>query len=124
MTELQKMGGFVMDAIKFFKEKERMFKFYGAHGGNSCMGVSCTTCPFNEGDKVGCLANDMRAIEIVEKWVKEHPAKTYKQDFLEKYPNARLTEDNFPVACLIDLGYMNFDCEGISCKDCWDMYME
>ena len=114
-----------MDAIKFFKEKERMFEFYGVHGDNSCMGVSCRTCPFNEVKEGNtCLANDMRAVEIVGKWVKKHPATTYKQDFLEKYPNAKLHEDNSPVACLIDLGYMAFDCTSISCKDCWDRYME
>lgn len=113
-----------MDAIKFLKEKERIFKFYCAYEGSGCTGVSCTTCPFNKGGNVGCVVNDISAVEIVEKWSKEHPAITYKQDFLEKYPNAKLTEDNFPVACLIDLGYMDFDCTGISCKDCWDRYME
>ena len=43
------------------------------------------------------LAND-----AILKWCKENPAKTYKEDFLEKFPNAKLKEvmdDKVPIVC-------------------------
>lgn len=48
----------------------------------------CHECPLNDaccGDSVSALPNN--ADEIVDKWVKGHPIKTYMQDFFEKFPN-------------------------------------
>ncbi len=42
-------------------------------------GVSCTTLEHEYPEK---------AVEIVEKWAAEHPAKTRQSEFLKKFPNA------------------------------------
>ena len=49
----------------------------------------CDDCPFGDmcfDDSVSCLPDNTD--EIVDEWVKEHPIKTYLQDFFEKFPNA------------------------------------
>lgn len=59
-----------------------------------------------------------KAVELIEKWSKEHPERTYLTDFLEKYPNARMRENGYPIICPISLGYTK-KCPH-NCKDCWN----
>ena len=40
---------------------------------------------------------------IIDKWCAEHPQKTYLQDFLEKFPNAKLDDDGEPLADACDV---------------------
>lgn len=48
----------------------------------------CDDCPLSS-DEV-CMPDSLpdNADEIVDKWVLEHPVKTYAMDFFEKFPNA------------------------------------
>ena len=73
-----------MDAIKYLKTKYRMCK------GNA---DSCESCPLylNNGIRVACRYLEMnypeRAIELVEKWAAEHPAKTRQSELMKVFPN-------------------------------------
>ena len=67
-----------------------------------------------------------KAVELVEKWSKEHPERTYLTDFLAKYPNARLDGSGTPFGiCVADLGIIKC-CPGsaCNCKDCWNTPVE
>lgn len=60
------------------------------------------------------------ADRIITEWCKEHPQKTYLQDFLEKFPGAGLKDDGLPLACRMHL----YDtCKCTVCKDCWNEVM-
>lgn len=53
--------------------------------------------------------------------------KTYKEDFLKRYPTAILTdgEDPFPIACVFHI-YGVVDkagCLGADCRECWNTVM-
>lgn len=118
-----------MDAVKFLKAEHRMFKQDGRRG-IGCFTRECDDCPLQDSEGY-CLIGDFeKRVKAVENWIKEHPAKTYKQDFLEKYPNAPLKEDNIPKFCLCNVGYLpieNQPCmigECGSCLECWNRSME
>ena len=73
-----------MDAIKFIKEANKMCNSHDF----------CNGCPaFDSSGPCKILhSNNYSAEEklsIVEKWSKEHPAKTRQSVFLEQYPNAK-----------------------------------
>lgn len=111
----------------YLKEKARMTESIGV---DRC-GISCMTCPLyclNNECKMSCrrLENKRpeKAIAIVQKWSDEHPVKTIKDDFLEKYPNAEYSEFGGGLkVCAKWLGYFNKD---YSCPDkgncnlCWN----
>lgn len=90
-----------MDAVEYLKQKNRMT--------NNCT-IACNTCPLaieNNNRNLVC-ANFVRhyieeAVEIVENWAKEHPAKTYKDVFLEKFPDAKIEKNGVPYPCIIYL---------------------
>lgn len=65
------------------------------------------------------------ADEIVDKWAEEHPAKTYMQDFFEKFPNAPKDKDGKPTTCVKNI-YDNLDiyCFESDCVDCWNLEMK
>lgn len=120
-----------MNAIKYFKEKRRMLNSLGRIRGG-CIGINCENCPFslnNNGKGLTCIDFELEypeeAVAIVEKWSQEHPRKTMLQDFLEKYPNALLDEDEVPVTCCHNLGFTQpKDCYKIYCKKCWNRLLE
>lgn len=120
-----------MNAIKYFKEERRMLNSLGRISGR-CKGVDCKDCPFNRFNSektLTCTAFGAEypeeRVAIVEKWSKEHPQKTILQDFLEKYPNALLDEDEVPVTCCHNLGFTQpKDCYKIYCKKCWNRLLE
>ena len=68
--------------------------------------------------------------EIVDEWAKEHPVKTYMQDFFEKFPNAPKEDDGTPMPCILDIyGNLDIDCSKndhneIDCVDCWNREMK
>ena len=111
-----------MDAIKYLKEKARMTE--------KC-NILCSDCElFGEhlGRTFDCtvLEKDYpeKAVEIVEKWSKEHPQKTYLSDFLEKYPKAKIDAyEDAPCCCVEELGYIE-KCTIGNCKECWNILME
>ena len=76
----------VMDAVKYLKTLQRM-----------CRSSSdCMACPLFTILRRGCglfSANSEGLVdttEIVEKWAKDHPARTRQSVFLEQYPNAEV----------------------------------
>lgn len=114
-----------MTALEYFKEKNRMTK--------KCS-IDCSDCPLSsEKNTTGLCCGDLQrkypeiAVDIVEKWSKEHPRKTFLQDFLEKYPNAPLSKEGIPETCAISLGLKKETIEGCyekECKDCWNTPVE
>lgn len=63
--------------------------------------------------------NPEKVVEIIEAWEKEH--KTYLQDFLEKYPNAPMENENVPCACRTHLYEGETTCG--FCAECWGEIM-
>lgn len=111
-----------MDAIKYFKVKVRMT--------NMCE-VGCSKCPLhwnNNGKNVSCLCLEKMypelAVEIVEKWEKENPLKTYLSVLLEKFPYTKMTCDGLPKYCPRVVFNIDQTCPGTSCKDCWNRECE
>ena len=84
----------------------------------------CGECPLN--DTWSCSVSGLsdNADEIVDKWVLEHPVKTYMQDFFEKFPNAPRKEKVTPKICpqYIYPELAN-DCCG-KCLECWNREMK
>lgn len=116
-----------MDAVEFFKERKRMCQFYCGQK------LGCGSCEAN--NKQGeCLASPIKwgttnlfieAVEIVEKWSKNHPRKTRLQDFKEKYPLAKVKDENGKYNfCCADLGYCQCKYFGDGCDQCWNEPVE
>lgn len=89
---------------------------------------SCATCALwfiqsSTGCKACVRQDPQRAIKIVQKWSDEHPQKTILTDFLEKHPNARLTNGIPSSLCPYCFGYMTekefHECSK-NCQDCWN----
>ena len=88
-------------------------------------------CPLsrNKNDKnvlCGILQRDYPeyTVEIVEKWVKENPPKTYLSALLERLPNAKLNEKGLPTCICPN---MIFKAENgcrkgqfMTCLECWN----
>ena len=108
-----------MDAVEYLKAKNRMTK--------NC-DMNCEYCPLfslNNGRGIPCREMEIKFpendVRIVEKWAKEHPLKTYAQDFLEKFPNASTDYDGTPTSCKRYI-YGGI-CRG-NCLYCWNSQME
>lgn len=70
-----------------------------------------------------CQSTD-EADRIITEWCKEHPEKTYAEDFLEKFPDARQSSGGVPEvqACAVygDLPEFEKHCDcGVDCVGCW-----
>ena len=88
---------------------------------------SCKECPL----RCDCSSpNDFsdNADEIVDKWVKEHPVKTYAMDFFEKFPNAPKDDNGTPIFCMryIYADKKLRECleNNVNCSQCWNKEME
>ena len=105
-----------MDAVKYVKIQQRI-----------CSSSSCSDCVLSfRGD---CRLEDENTaaeniVRIVETWSAEHPAKTYKQDFFEKFPNA--DEDGFCDCVCREAIYGKNGCNDPkkSCESCWNEEMK
>lgn len=72
-----------MEALNFLQEAHRM-----------CGMRDCDNCPVKD---IYCGVTKekydfAKYVEIVEKWSREHPAKTWQSEFLMHYPNAILAD--------------------------------
>lgn len=113
--------------FNYLVEKRRMLDSLGRTGGK-CNGVKCPMCPLsnhNNGSNWICsvfeIEHPIEATEIVRKWAEEHPRKTRKDVFLEKFPKARLNENGNPFPCCLMLGIAtDEDCRKNNCIDCWN----
>lgn len=114
-----------MDAVKYFKLKARMTN---ANERGECNTGCCDVCKLSSthnGKHVYCLNFELvhpkEAVEIIEKWAAEHPAKTRQSEFLKMFPNASKDMNGDLIICpqRIDT---NFSCAKISCEKCCKEY--
>ena len=82
----------------------------------------CDDCPLGYtrcGDSISALYDN--ADEIVDKWVEEHPVKTYAMDFFEKFPNALKNRYGAPMGCWEHFyGGENVCTGSFNCTECWN----
>lgn len=85
-----------MDAVNFLVTRDRMCGSF-----NGC----CTGCEVNErmGAGEACIhymaRHPQEAIEIVERWGKEHPRKTRQNELLKLFPRVSMTADDVIAFC-------------------------
>lgn len=91
----------------------------------------CPLCDFcNSIPDLYFVAKVKEAIEAMQKWVDEHPGKTYAQDFFEKFPKANPDKEGVPWICRANCygGSCQYSAAAgagpESCKDCWNEEME
>lgn len=93
-----------MDAVLFLKTISRMCSSYDSQ---------CNGCPIaieikrkkEYPDCYGFIKFYIEdAVEIVEKWIKEHPAKTRKSTLLGMFPKTPINEDGVPSICPLNVG--------------------
>ena len=88
-----------------------------------CESMMCKDCPFVD---LGCCEPNHfldNADEIVDKWVAEHPVKTYAMDFFEKFPNAARDYNGIPRVCWKQVYGDGKDCPFDECIECWNSEM-
>ena len=87
----------------------------------------CTDCPLYTGG-ISCMPITLpnNIDEIVDKWVTEHPVKTYAMDFFEKFPDAPRTTNGNPIPCIgaIYSEFRDINCLEGGCSECWNCEME
>lgn len=120
----------MMELKEYMDIKRRMVKLNPVTG----CGASCYDCPLGlesiDGCSIECMIFEMRhpekAEKIVKQWAKEHPAKTYAQDFYELHPNAPKDNYGTPAACrkYIYGAKDDYDCKTRHCEACWNEPME
>ena len=97
-----------MDAVEYVKQRNRMCDYY----------VNCDDCP--AGNYEGCSSLDVipNLVPIVEKWAKEHHAKTRQSEFLKQWPYAKISDDGLPAIspCQLNVLFIH----GKAQKDCED----
>lgn len=113
-----------METIEYFKTKRRMLK---TDNDGTCT-INCSTCglsKYNNGMNIGCCAFEYlcpeKAVAIVEQWAKEHPLRTYAQDFFEKFPNTAKDYNGLPLLCKRHV--YGGECT-YNCPACWNSPME
>lgn len=91
-----------MDDVLFLKTISRMCSNYD---------LQCNGCPIGIESKKKYLDCDSfikfhieEVVEIVEKWMKEHPAKTRKSMLLEMFPKTPINEEGVPSICPLNVG--------------------
>lgn len=84
----------------------------------------CRDCPFSEVDFCVPECFPDNADEIVDKWVQEHPVKTYAMDFFEKFPNAPRSSDGVPKICWVYAYGGRVNCSPRGCANCWNQEMK
>ncbi len=107
------------DTMTFLMERKRMCELNISNCWKCpAKGLGCTLVPsaYSEYDHKNLL-------NAVKKWSDEYPVKTYKDDFLEKFPKAPLNGYGIPLACRKCV-YENYDCQGIECGKCWNEPMK
>lgn len=94
---------------------------------------SCKDCPLVCEDCFKCIplyALSDNADKIVDKWVSEHPVKTYAMDFFEKFPNNPKNRNGIPttrsvIICRRELYKDEIPCMGWgNCSKCWNQEMK
>lgn len=91
-----------MDAVEFLKEKSRMCNTFNLCDGG---GYKETCELYKEGLTCADYTNDYpeKAVEIVERWAKEHPRKTRQSELLKLFPRAEKAADGMVAFCPEDM---------------------
>lgn len=95
-----------MDAVKFVKERRRMFDVTGEYPKYNLFSLNIS-------------AEDV--VKEVEEWSNEHPIETRSSEFLKHYPNASVFNNGAVNMCpkLIDKNYNpSSACHITICLDC------
>lgn len=86
----------------------------------------CSACPIVE-NNMECGVENLtdEHIDIIKQWAKNHPERTYKMDFMEKFPNADTNFSNNNLCVKEIYGTKKGDCNAIysdvkKCSECWD----
>lgn len=104
-----------MDAVEFLKTLHRMCDRH------------CTNCEFGKrlcGFVTSCTVwrktHPEEAVEIAEKWAKEHPIKTRQSEFLKLFPgvDADKTDGCLTLNPCIIYPKMREECSGKLCHEC------
>ena len=110
-----------MDALKFFKEFDRMCNYYSNENCRGCPRETEPTCGITDLGPEGIK----KLINDVDQWSKEHPQRTRFEDLIEKYPNLKLNRSGYPTFCCQALGYCDECLHGCNgCEACWNMPVE
>lgn len=99
------------------KDLKRMCKEY----------VNCIGCPINSILTCSIYKLPDSIEEIIDKWVAEHPVKTYAMDFFSKFPDAqRKATTGIPIPCIrvIYSEFYDKDCPVRGCSECWNREMK
>lgn len=110
------MEGYVMDAVKFIKERDRMCRFY--HHAGECYQCPAKDC---ECSALEGMVDDDNIVTIVEEWSAAHQLKTRQSVFLEQFPNAPIYTNTHNVAldpCLVDTTLRGHCPTGRGCDIC------
>ncbi len=117
----------MMELAEYMAIKRRIGKFDKKK--RKCR-LPCDACPLeynNNGTGMVCYWFEMlhpkKAEDIVKQWAKEHPTKTYAQDFLSKFPKAEKDKYGNPKPCRKDI-YVGCCSDYDSCTECWNEPME
>lgn len=89
----------------------------------------CNGCPLFIKGFSQCTPSEFpdNVDEIIDKWVAEHPIKTYAMDFFEKFPNALRNENGVPKFCFKHIYGDEIRCpfsDSYSCTECWNREMK
>lgn len=86
---------------------------------------ACENCPLYIERVSHCSPYQLNSNveEIVDKWIQEHPTKTYSMDFFEHFPNAPRDIDGTPKICRRYVYGDGTPCYSTDCIDCWNRDM-
>lgn len=84
----------------------------------------CIGCPLFYLERCMLYRLPSNIDEIVNKWVAEHPVKTYAMDFFEKFPNAPRDSDGAPKTCWKHVYGDGKYCSSDACTECWNREMK
>ena len=107
-----------MDAVDYLKTLNRMChcECLKCEFGKARSGFE--TCP------VWQRTHPKEAVEIAEKWAKEHPAKTRQSEFLKQWPEAKLKQNGVITICPLEVSAAYREKDGScairsgSCAEC------
>lgn len=130
------MSSKYFNTLRYFEIKNRMCDYYTTQDKDK---PTCKACPFhssNTGFNLSCAEFERRctmlAIWYLKKWDESHPVeekapKTYKDDFLEKFPdtNESVLRSLSPCEFYAPLKayHAGHTCPH-TCDGCWEMLME
>ena len=92
------------------KDLKRLCSFY----------IGCIDCPIKSEYTCSVPRFPDNADEIVDKWVQEHPVKTYAMDFFSKFPNTPRDSNGVPKICWAYAYGGRVDCSPRGCTNCWN----